>query len=434
MSCHGENLNEGMGGSLVEGEWNYIGGDLSFLDYVKNGHEVSGMPAFGEALSDAEIRSLQILIREARQMHTREKKPPVRVSDGVYQSEHYKFRLETVVDGLDLPWSQAFLPDGGILITERGGSLRLFRDGVLGEPVSGTPEVWAHGQGGLLEVALHPNYAENGWVYLGFSEKGGTRNGRAQGTTKIVRGRIEDNRWTDEAVIFEVPFKYHRASGVHFGTRFVFRDGYLFFSIGDRGARQMAQDLGTPNGKIHRIHDDGRVPRDNPFADNPDAYPTIWTYGNRNPQGLDAHPRTAAIWESEHGPRGGDEINLIERGLNYGWPEITHGMHYSGRPITEKTSAPGMEQPEHYWTPSIAVCGIDFYEGDVFPEWRNDLLVGGLASNELHRLVIEDGEVTRDEILINDAGRVRDVASGPDGHPYVLLNGPGALVRLVPAD
>ncbi|MGE9292617.1 MAG: PQQ-dependent sugar dehydrogenase, partial [Puniceicoccales bacterium] len=224
-------------------------------------------------------------------------------------------------------------------------------------------------------------------------------------------------------------------SGAHFGTRFVFKDGYLFFSMGDRGKQNMAQDVTRPNGKIHRIHDDGRIPEDNPFVDKPDAWPTIWTYGNRNPQGLDAHPITGALWETEHGPRGGDEVNLIRKGINYGWPVITYGMNYSGTPITDKTHAPGMEQPKHYWVPSIAVCGIDFYEGELFPNWKNNLFAGGLASNELHRIVInDDNEVVKDEIVLKGLGRIRDVASAPDGSLMLLLNGPDKIVKLVPVE
>jgi aldose sugar dehydrogenase len=251
--------------------------------------------------------------------------------------------------------------------------------------------------------------------------------------TKVVRGRLDGNQWMGEEVIFEVPESFHTSRGVHFGTRFVFQDGYLFFSIGDRGAQDQAQVLSRPNGKIHRIHDDGRIPADNPFVDTPGAFKSIWTYGNRNPQGLDAHPVTGAIYSTEHGPRGGDETNLIEKGLNYGWPVITHGMNYSGTPITEKTEAPGMEQPLLHWTPSIAVCGIDFYEGDVFPDWKHDLFVGGLASQELHRLQIDGDAVTAHEIILHGEGRVRDVASGPDGYLYLVLNSPDKVVRLVPA-
>ncbi len=433
-SCHGENLQGGLGRSLIAGDWLRINQTLTFAEHVKQGDVEGGMPAFGELLSDAQIRSLEIYIQEVRQQTERAGKPLVPNIDGVYAAGGYRFRLENVVEGLSLPWSVAFLPDGGLLITERSGALRVFKDEVLSAPIPGTPEVWPRGQGGLLEVALHPEFKTNGWVYLGLSASGGERGGKAQGMTKVVRGRIRGNQWTDEGVIFEAPFEYHRSAGVHFGTRFVFKDGYLFFSIGDRGSMEMAQDLSRPNGKIHRVFDDGRIPTDNPFCSNAAAYPTIWAYGNRNPQGLDLHPQTGEIWESEHGPRGGDEINVIKAGNNYGWPVITLGMNYNGKPITDATSAPGMEQPKHYWTPSIAVCGIDFYEGDRFPNWKFNLFVGGLASQELHRLVIEDGRVHSDEIMLKDVGRVRDVASGPDGCLYVVLNGPDRIVRLVPVE
>jgi len=434
MSCHGEDLSGGLGGSLLDqASWKVVGKELGFIEYVQQGNTETGMPGFGVALSEPEIRSLQIYIDEIRQKTAREGGTPiVQKENDIYTAGGYQFRLETVLKGLRLPWSLYFLSDNKALITERSGDLRIWENGQLSKPVQGTPRVATRGQGGLLEVAAHPDYDQNGWIYLGFSATAkGAKDANAC-MTKVVRGRIQNNHWQDEEVIFEVPEKFHRTAGVHFGTRFVFQDGYLFFGIGDRGAQDQAQDLTRPNGKIHRIYDDGRVPEDNPFFETAGAYPTIWTYGNRNPQGLDAHPVTGAIFESEHGPRGGDEINLIGKGRNYGWPVITHGMNYNGKPITGKTSAPGMEQPLHYWTPSIAVCGIDFYEGDQFPDWENDLFAGGLASQELHRLVIEDNQVIRHEIILKDEGRVRDVATGPDGFLYVVLNGPDVIARLVP--
>ena len=305
--------------------------------------------------------------------------------------------------------------------------------------IEGTPEVWQRGQGGLLEVALHPDYAKNGWVYLSYSENtGATENGKEAGMTTVVRGRIVEGRWTDEERLFRVDGKHHTSSGVHYGSRFVFDDGYLYFGIGDRGRVDRSQELDRPNGKIFRIHDDGRVPEDNPFVDTPGALPGIWSYGHRNPQGMDLDPATGLLWESEHGPRGGDEINLVEKGKNYGWPVITYGMNYNGTPITEETHREGMEQPKLYWTPSIAVAGIDFYEGDAFPGWTGKLLAGGMASEELHLLTIEDGEVTTDEVILKGRGRIRDVASGLDGNIYLLLNDGtpriGRIVRMVPVD
>lgn len=432
--CHGEDLNGGLGGSLLDREsWKIVGKEQTFMEYVLGGNTESGMPPFKGVLTPPEIRSLEIYIDEQRQIA--EADPPVADSAGVYSAGGYKFRLETVVAALDIPWSLAFLPGGGYLIAERPGPVRLFEDGVLYPPVESTPEVWANGQGGMMEVALHPDYKKNGWVYLAYSASADEeRDGKVVGMTKVVRGRIIDNMWHDEELIFEAPESTFRSTRLHFGTRIVFKDGYLFFAIGDRGKQDDAQDLTLPNGKIHRIHDDGRIPKDNPFADTKGAVPTLWTYGNRNPQGLDLHPLTGEIWESEHGPRGGDEINLIERGRNYGWPVITYGMNYSGTPITEKTEMEGMEQPKLYWTPSIAVCGIDFYEGDVFSEWKYDLFAGGLASQELHRLEIEDGEVVKSSIVLKGAGRIRDVASGSDGYLYLVLNGPDRVVRLVPVE
>lgn len=435
-SCHGRDLQGGLGGTLLTDSWKHIKGYDDMADYIGRGNPQMGMPAFENALSAQQIRSVVIFIREKNAQLASGDSAVQRAagSDGIYEGGGERFRVEDVVSGLDTPWSVAFLPEGKMLITERRGTLRIAdADGVLSPPVSGTPQVWAHGQGGLLEVALHPDYAANGWIYLGYSVKSAVAGGRDVGMTTVVRGRIRDGVWTDEEVLFEVPPELGSPAGVHFGTRFVFQDGYLFFTVGDRGRMAEAQDLSRPNGKTHRIHDDGRVPQDNPFVDTKGALPTIWTYGNRNAQGLAIDPRNGDIWETEHGPRGGDEVNLIQRGLNYGWPVVTHGMNYDGSPITEKTDAPGMEPPRFYWVPSIAVCGIDFYGGDLFPRWRNNLFAGGLASNELHRLVIEDRRIVKDEIVLKGIGRIRDVASAPDGSLVLVLNGPDKIVRFVPA-
>jgi len=426
--CHGTDLNNGMGGSLLNKEYKQVGKTVPFLEYVREGNPLVGMPSFKQALSDQQIRSLEIYISEKSQMHARQDKLPEKVGNDRFEASGVTFRLEPVITGLNLPWSIAFFPKGGGLITERSGRLRPFQGTTLAAPVADIPQVKAAGQGGLLEVALHPNYVKNGWIYLSYSHP----NKRRESMTRIVRGHIRNNRWVNEQVIFEAPQKFYSKAKHHFGSRMVFDKGYLYFSIGDRGVQDQAQDLSRPNGKIHRIHDDGRVPRDNPFVGQDKAYPTIWTYGNRNPQGLDLHPVTGELWESEHGPRGGDEINLLEKGKNYGWPAITYGMNYNGTPVTDKTEAPGMEQPKTYWTPSISVCGIDFYEGSVFPQWKHNLLVGGLRSEELHRLVIREGKVVESEILIKGAGRIRDVASGPDGHPWLVLNHPHQVVRMVP--
>jgi glucose/arabinose dehydrogenase len=252
--------------------------------------------------------------------------------------------------------------------------------------------------------------------------------------TKVIRGRLREGKLVDQETLFEAPRALYRKGQVHFGSRFVFDGkGHLFFSIGERGQKDDAQDLSRPNGKVHRIHDDGRVPADNPFAKQAGAMPTIWSYGHRNPQGLAQHPETGALYDAEHGPRGGDELNLVLAGRNYGWPVITYGMNYDGSPITDLTAKEGMEQPVVYWVPSIAVCAIDFYTGDRFPRWRNHLLLSSLAAEELRRLVVEGDRVTKQEVLFKGIGRVRDVVSGPDGHVYVAFNGPDRVARLVPA-
>jgi glucose/arabinose dehydrogenase len=280
------------------------------------------------------------------------------------------------------------------------------------------------GQGGLLEVAVHPQYAENGWIYLSYSDPAKDEAGKEVSLTTLVRGRIKDGAWVDQQTIWKAPLEFYRpGGGVHFGCRIAFdRQGYLYFSHGERGRGPEAQELRRPNGKIHRIHDDGRIPTDNPFVQTPGAFPSIWSYGNRNAQGLDFDPTT-----------GGDELNIIHRGRNYGWPVISYGMNYDGSALTDKTAQEGMEQPITYWTPSIAVCGIDFYEGTSFPQWTGNLFVTALAQQELRRIVIKGDKVISQEIILKDIGRLRDVASGPDGALYVAVNSPDRIIRLVPA-
>ncbi len=285
----------------------------------------------------------------------------------------------------------------------------------------------------MLDVVPHPDYAKNGWIYLSYAF---TEGKDKAGATKIVRGKLQGTKWVKEEEIFATPQEFHTGSGVHFGCRVVFKDGFLFFAIGDRGRMQNAQELDNPFGKVHRIHDDGRIPADNPFVGRDDAFPTIWTYGNRNPQGLVICPFTGELWETEHGPRGGDELNLIRKGENYGWPTITYGINYNGKPITDRTSAPGMLQPATHWTPSIAVCGMDIYAGDIFPDWRAHIFVGGLASKQLHRLEVANGKLVAEEIVMIAPGRVRDICSGPDGALYLAINQSngkgGGVYRVIP--
>jgi glucose/arabinose dehydrogenase len=430
-NCHGRNLEGGQAPSLLTNTWKYGMDDASIAHSISEGYITNGMPSWKGALTPAEIRAMVVLIREKRAAALRAKTVFNRPSeDQVTRSEKHSFRIRTVVDGLDTPWSMAFLPDGRWLVTEKSGPLRVVNNGQLQPPVSGTPRVRSQGQGGMLAVAAHPGYSSNGWIYLSYSD----RSADGRGLTAVVRGRLENNTWKDEQTIFKAPENFYKPGGVHFGSRFVFDgQGHLFFSIGERGDKENAQDLSRPNGKVHRVMEDGRVPTDNPFVARSDAFKTIWSYGNRNPQGLARHPVTGDLWETEHGPRGGDELNVIRPGINYGWPVITYGMDYNGSPISALTAKDGLEQPIIHWTPSIAVCGIAFYTGEKFPEWKNDLFVTSLAAQEFRRVKIEGRKVVSQEVLFKDIGRIRDVADGPDGFLYIVLNGPNKIVRLEPA-
>jgi aldose sugar dehydrogenase len=433
-ACHGRNLQGGLAPSLLAETLTH-GSTYEDLARVIRDGVPDAMEGFKGELSEAEIRALVVLIRERRAGFTpdRDTQP---LPAGAVASEEHRFRLEVVADGLSTPWAIAFLPDGRMLVTEKPGRLRVVENGrLLPEAVRGTPAVRDAGQGGLLEVAVHPQHAENGWIYLAYSDPA-ERNGQPVSLTTLVRGRIRQNTWVDEQVIWRAPLDLYRpGGGVHYGCRIAFdAAGYLYFSHGERGRQDDAQDLRLPVGKIHRLHDDGRVPADNPFVGRPGAYASIWTYGNRNPQGLDFDPRTGLLWSTEHGPRGGDELNLIRRGANYGWPLVTHGMNYNGTPITPETSRPGLEPPVVHWTPSIAVCGIAFYTGGQFPRWTNQLFVTALAQQQLRRLVIDGERVTHEEIVLRDIGRLRDVADGPDGFLYLAVNQPDRIVRLVPVE
>jgi glucose/arabinose dehydrogenase len=334
------------------------------------------------------------------------------------------------VEGLEHPWGLAFLPDGRLLVTERPGRLRIVRDGTLDpRPVEGLPEIAAVGQGGLLDVALHPRYAATEWIYLSYAARGDGGIG-----TEVLRGRLRDHRLTEIQILFRLQPKSR--TGLHFGSRLVFdRTGALIVTLGDRGAQDQAQRLDDHRGKIVRLLDDGRVPEDNPFAGRPGARPEIWTYGNRNVQGAARHLETGAIWAHEHGPQGGDEVNVIEPGRNYGWPVITYGVNYgTGTPIGEGTHKPGMEQPLHVWVPSIAPSGMAFYQDDRFPGWRGSLFVGALRDRMLVRLELQGEKVVREERMLQGVlGRIRDVRAGPDGFLYLLTDSSrGVIARLEP--
>jgi aldose sugar dehydrogenase len=355
---------------------------------------------------------------------------PAAAQDPVHESERHAFRVVTVAEGLQHPWGIAFLPGGDLVVTERPGRLRVVRGGVLQpEPVAGVPEVWARGQGGLLDVALHPDFASNRLVYLSYS-----RPGPRGATTAVVRGRLDGDRLTGVEDVIEADAWNQRP--VHFGSRLVFdRDGYLYVTVGDRGEMARAQDRGDHVGSTLRLHDDGRVPADNPFVGEAGARPEVYTYGNRNAQGMAVHPVTGQVWQAEHGPRGGDEINLILPGRNYGWPAITHGVNYDGSVITPDTAREGMEQPLHHWTPSIAVAGMTVYGGNAFPGWQGNVFAAALAGEHVARLEFDGTTPVREERLLGDLGhRFRQVVTGPDGHLYLLVDARSApVLRLEPA-
>jgi len=317
-------------------------------------------------------------------------------------------------------------------VTERPGRLRIIDKGkLLPDPVRGTPAVYG-GEGGLLDVVLHPDYSRpgNDWIYFSYGDK--SPGGLAMAA--VIRGRLRAGAFVDQQQIFKADGSLYRAGGQRFGSRLLFDGkGYLFFSIGDRACPGDEQDLSQPNGKVHRVNDDGSIPNDNPFAHRPGAIPSIWTYGDRNAQGLAFSPVTGDLWESEHGPRGGDELNILHPGHNYGWPAITYGMNYDGTPITDHLAHDGMDQPVTYWVPSIATSPLTFYTGSLFPEWKNNLFLGSLAAQELLRLVIDRNKVVHQEILFKGIGRVRDIVNGPDGELYVVLNQPDRIERIVPS-
>lgn len=435
-SCHGAAFEGGQGGSLIDNVSKHGGSDEEVARSIAKGYPTMGMTGWENVLKPDQIRALVILLREKQQAELSKKNAPPRpLPDQPIQTKYLSYRLQVVTRGLQSPWGLAFLPDGSMLVTEKAGPLRIISaDGTLQpKPVRGTPQVMNHGQGGMMSVGVHPEYAKNGWIYLGFADGWKDEKGDTKTITAVVRGRIKDGAWVDQEWIYRADKKFYSGAGVHFGTRFVFDQGYVYFVVGERGGGMEAQDLTRPNGKIFRLFDDGRTPPDNPFVSQPGAEPGIWSYGHRNPQGLTKDPRDGAIYETEHGPRGGDEFNLIQKGRNYGWPVITYGMGYDGRPITSITAREGMEQPISHWTPSIAACGLAIYTGDKFPQWKYDFFAGSLRAQELHRLRVTHGKLTEEEIVLKGVGRIREVQSGPDGAIYLVFNGPDLIARLVPA-
>ena len=343
-------------------------------------------------------------------------------------SEKLTFQVDTLFTEFENPWGMTWLPDGRMLVTEKKGEILVFKDDKFtGEKLTGVPAISDVNQAGLLDIAVHPKYAENGWIYMSYAKK------QDKGEVLVIaRAKLNGNALEGLEEVFVCGPEWE--GGRHFGSRIIFdNDGYLFFSNGDKGSRPAnAQELDNDHGKIHRIYDDGRIPEDNPFVGTAGASPSIWTYGNRNPQGMIYDKANNRIWAVEHGPKGGDELNLIEKGKNYGWPVITYGIDYDGTILTELTEKEGMEQPVTYWVPSIATCGIAIVTSDRYPEWKGNILVGGLAGMQIARVELDGTKYVGQETLLKDIGRVRQVSESPDGYIYAVTEATGLMVKLIP--
>jgi len=345
------------------------------------------------------------------------------------QTEKMIIKVDTLHRGFQNPWGMTWINAETMLVTEKKGEILIFKkDSYSGQKVTGLPAFYTTGQSGLLDIAIHPNYAQNGWIYIAYGKPVGDG-----GATTIARFKLSGTAVTsfEELIVTTPEWK----GGTHYGSRIAFdNQNHLYFSNGERGSQDNAQNLKNSHGKIHRIHDDGRIPADNPFVNTAGAIPSIWTYGNRNPQGLFFDKASNRLWEVEHGPRGGDELNLLEKGKNYGWPVITYGINYNGTPITDITEKEGMEQPVKYWTPSIATCGMTLVTSDRYPAWKGNFLVAALAGTHIARVEMNGTKPVGEEKLLPGIGRVRQVAQSPDGYVYAITEGTGLLIKLVPSN
>lgn len=438
-NCHGRRGEGGGGGtpSLLTIDKYHQKWDRPFFDAIKNGVKEMGMEPFGESMDDATMWAMVVHIRELQRDALRDQLKPV-AKNGVYESTGHKYRIEEVVNnkqGLRTPWALAWLPSGEMLVTNRPGGISVLKNGLASGEVTGLPTSVEMGQGGQMEVILHPQYKTNGWVYLSYSEP--KSNGAM---TKVIRGKLARDganyRWASQQDIWTAPDRQYVRSGVHFGCKIVFDGkGFMYFTTGERGNAELAQDLTRTNGKIHRLKDDGSIPTDNPFVRVKDAIQSVWSYGHRNPQGL-AIGVDGTLVDTEHGPRGGDEFNVIKRGANYDWPKVAMSINYNDTVLTTAFPAPGeqYEMPAMRWLPSIGASGLAVVDSKMFPKWRGQYVAGGLAGGNLDLIQIKDGKLVSQQTILRDMGRVRDVRIGPDGAIYVLLNGADRIVRIVRQD
>jgi len=459
VGCHGNDLAGARGPSLFSPDLLARRSDTELRQSILNGIAAGGMPGFQGQLDDAQIgRMLAFLRIRSGAMASHPPAVP-NPSNLVIKSEKQTFRIEVVASGIDTPWGEAFLPDGRLVVTERTGHIRIVdANGKLeAAPVKGTPTAWVRQDGGFLDIAVNPEERENPWIYLSFTEVLPGFSGvlpspdqQAAGSTlppamtRVVRGHINGRgEWVDQQDIFKAPAALYTPSVIHYGSRFLFDGkGHIFYTLGDRGDMTNAQRLDSPLGKIHRVNLDGSIPADNPFVNTPRAIPSIWSYGNRNPEGLSYDPRTGLLWESEHGPTGGDEINIIEKGHNYGWGVVSMGL----QPGITHQHEPGMDEPITYYSPSIGPSGITFNTKGRYPGWSNSLFLAALTGQKLFRYEVDGRKIAHQEILWDQFGRTRAVIMGPDGLLYVLLQNatgapmstaaatPGMVVRLVPVN
>jgi glucose/arabinose dehydrogenase len=464
-ACHGENLRGATLGPPL------IGADLRRGDSVEeiaasiaSGSPAAGMPAWSETLNESQIWNLALYVAEQRQGTTildKNADITLTIPIGTVTTERLGFRIETVVDGLDpMPFSIAPLPDGRILLSERMRGLSVISaDGRNSGLVTGTPPVYSdsgiflgqvQGLGWMLDVAIHPQYADNGWIYIHHTDRCEDCNELSRkanapvSMNRIIRGRIKDGKWIDEEIIWQANIEtYSNTSDLASGGRLAFDDeGYVYFGVGMKDALDFMgiQDLSLPYGKIHRVHDDGRIPADNPFVDDPDALASIWSLGHRSIQGLEFNPATKQLWNTEMGPRGGDELNRVVRGGNYGWPVYTNGVNYDGRPVNVakkmgiELAEEDAEFPVVDWTPAIAISSFIFYDGKQFPQWGGDIIAGTLRATDLLRLEVADDKVVHTEVMLENLARFRDIEIGADGNIYILLEHAtnSQIIRLMP--
>ena len=424
--CHGAVMT-----AFVDREWKWGSSDEDLFKSIAEGRDDGAMPAFGEAFSDKQINDLIFTIRKKIDEIEKYKSNVTAQKEDILDGGEFNFKLVEFADGFDSPWAIDFLPNGDLIVTDKSGDL--YRVNAQGkDEIYGVPDVVYSGQGGLMDVELHPNFKENNILYLTYSKENVDDDDLK--TTAVSRFVLEGNKLTKEELIFEA--KPYVSTRHHYGSRLAFdNDGYLFITVGDRGRRDIyPQDITTYPGKVHRVFDDGRIPEDNPFYNVPNAIKSIYSFGHRNQQGMVKHPQTGKIWTHEHGPKGGDELNIIEKGVNYGWPVISYGINYNGTTFTNLTEKEGMEQPIKFWVPSIAPCGMDFIEGDKYPGWNGNLLIGSLRFQNVVLCEIKDDDVVSEKVILEGIGRVRDVKQSPDGFIYVSVEEPGIIYKLVPVE